>query len=292
MKIIHHRVPETTLRFDRYCSEHFAMLGSLKRSKKWIKDGHILLNQRKAETGRFLKNGDLITIKIPQSILEPWNAKLPVLYEDDFLAVVDKPPGMMVHSNEQKSLRNALLYALQTSSQADALVQPEPVHRLDRRTQGLILVAKTDGARKALAQMLEAHQIRKQYECLVVGKAVNGESHLLLDGKVAYSSWQVLKVTPSHFTGWISHLSVEIQTGRQHQIRRHLLDAGVPVLGDEMYCIGTPLRSKGLFLCSTLLQFEHPMTHQELHVQLPTPTKFEKRWEYEQKMIEKSHSQP
>ena len=283
-----HIVIEDGLRIDRYCSQHISELTSLKRAKKWVKQGSILLEGELVETSRFVEKGDCLTIIYPIQTAEIWKKKIEVLYEDDFLAVVYKPPGIPVSGNRFKTLRNALPSNLKGSSELDRLSRPEPVHRLDKKTQGLVLVAKTNHSRHLLGQIFEERRVEKEYQCLCLGALEDGESIEEIDGKSARTTWQVLSVQKSHFTGTISHLKVQIHTGRQHQIRKHLFWIEHPILGDNLYCFAHPLRSKGLYLFATSLRFTHPITMQVIDITLDCPEKIQRRILLEQRIVEDS----
>ena len=283
-----HIVVEDGLRIDRYCSQYISELTSLKRAKKWVKQGNILLEGTQVETSRFVRKGDCLTIIFPTQMAEFWKKEIEVIYEDEFLAVVYKPPGVPVSGNRFKTLRNALPSNVKGSSESDRLSRPEPVHRLDRKTQGLVLVAKTNHSRHLLGQMFQERNIEKEYQCLCLGTMENGESKEMIDGKSAHTIWQVLSVQKSHFTGSISHLKVQIHTGRQHQIRKHLFWKEHPILGDNLYCFDHSLRSKGLYLFATRLRFLHPMTSQVIDIIMDIPDKLQKRILLEQRMVEDS----
>ncbi len=286
MQQINCTVEHEGFRLARYCSKFIPQVSSLKRAKKWIKNGWITLNGKRAQSGWFVKKGDKINVSLPDEILPVWEHPLDVHWEDDHVAVVYKPAGMPVHSRERRSLRHTLGFALQPTSEIDALVQFEPVHRLDARTQGLMLISKTAKARAQLGLDFADHtSIHKMYQCLVVGTAIDGSSNSEIDGKSARTQWKVLGVYPSYFTEAVSLVEVQIFTGRTHQIRRHMLEAGTPVLGDDLYTIGRPLRNKGLFLCATQLGFTHPVSQEAIQVSVPTPHKLQKRLEFEAKYI-------
>jgi len=279
------QVCQDNVRFDRYCAEYISQLSSLQRAKKWIKEGNILLNGKTAETSRFLKKGDVLTITLPVSSINTWQTDIPVHFEDSHLAIVYKPAGIHVSGNHAKTLRKALPCNLTLSTQDDALPQPEPIHRIDRRTRGLIAVAKTNKARHKLGLLLEERKITKKYYALCLGTMTDGHSETSIDGKKAYTSWKVLSVHRSHFTSSISLVECTITTGRRHQIRRHTHAIGHPILGDDLYCIGAPLRSKGLFLFAHHLEFCHPITAQRLCVSLPIPDKIHRRIDYEKRCL-------
>lgn len=281
-----HQVCENGLRIDRYCALHLPEISSLNRAKKWIKQGNILLNGEKVETSRFVRTEDYLTINLPEQKSEIWKKDIRVIWEDEWLAVVYKPAGLPVSGNRLKTLRNALPSNLRSSKEQDRLPQPEPVHRLDIRTQGLVLVAKTNQSRHLLGELFQNRELEKEYQCLCIGRAEDGESRQEIDGKAAHSDWQVLSVIPSYFTGELSHLKVQIYTGRQHQIRKHLFWQKHPILGDDLYCFAHPLRSKGLFLFATRLSFSHPITRKKVEISLDIPEKITKRIQYEQRIFE------
>ena len=291
MQIINHIVKQEGHRLDRHCSKYFPQVSSLKRAKKWIKSGWITLNGKRAQTGWFVKIGDQIQLRLPLEVLPIWEKELNKFWEDESLAVIYKPAGMPVHSRDRRSLRHALGFALLPTNAIDALVQFEPVHRLDARTQGLMLIAKTAKARSQFGlDFAEHNKIVKVYQCLVVGELDDGETHQEIDGKPAHSRWTVLGVYNSAFTDKVSLVEVQIFTGRTHQIRKHMLAQGTPVLGDDLYTIGNPLRKKGLFLAATKLGFEHPMTKVQISVSLPTPEKFLQRLSYEAEYLKNKGS--
>ena len=282
MQVITHIVEQEGFRLDRHCAKFIPQVSSLKRAKKWIKCGWIVLNGKRAQTGWFVKVGDQIQLSLPDEVLPVWEKELEKLWEDEHVAVVYKPAGMPVHSQERRSLRHALGFALHAITEPDALMQFEPVHRLDARTQGLMLVAKTARARAQLGLDFADHQsIHKVYQCLVVGELTDGESHQPIDEKPAHSRWKVLGVYDSAFTERVSLVEVQIYTGRTHQIRKHMLAQGTPVLGDDLYTIGNPLRKKGLFLAATQIGFTHPITGVQICISVPTPDKFHQRLRYE-----------
>lgn len=281
-----HFVRENRQRFDRYCSLYLAEVSSLNRAKKWIKQGSILLNGERVETSRFVYEGDQITLQLPEIKSEIWKKEIKVIWEDEFLAVVYKPSGISVSGNQLKTLRNALPSNLKPSHEKDRLSQPEPVHRLDKRTQGLVLIAKTNQARHLLGDLFQNRKIAKEYQCLCLGEVENGESREEIDKKSAHTAWQVLSTIPSYFTDSLSHLKIQIFTGRQHQIRKHLFWKGHPILGDDLYCFPHPLRSKGLFLFATKLGLIHPISGQHIEFSLDVPDKITKRIQLEQRIFQ------
>lgn len=207
-----------------------------------------------------------------------------MLYEDDQLAIVNKPAGLPTSGNQFRTLENALIDQLKPSGAEDAMGWPKPVHRLDAPTSGLVIFAKTLSARIALGSMLEKKKIRKTYQAIVMGRPpASGSLDSPVNGQQAYTDFRLLKTVPSLKSGSLSLLELEPHTGRTHQLRIQLSDAGFPILGDPLY--GSPgaiLKGKGLFLCAVALRLEHPGSKAPLEVSIPAPKKFESRLQGEQ----------
>jgi len=238
---------------------------------------------------------------------------LRVVYEDDNLSVIDKPAGMMVHAGagatDAGTLVNALLHRYRTLSGTGGELRPGIVHRLDKQTSGLIIVARNDSAHARLAAMFSGRQIRKTYLALVYGELKQDRGTIdapiardrqrrtrmttrrHADARHAVSHYTVLRRIRSRF-GAFTLVSVRIETGRTHQIRVHLASLGHPVVGDTLY--GAPARivveasgpRKGEpeaeslalnrnFLHAAELEFAHPMTGQPLHCHASLPQELE-----------------
>jgi len=196
-----------------------------------------------------------------------------IIYEDEDLAVIDKPEGLTTMGGVKRNNVEAILpFILYPPQNPDRL--PQPIHRLDRRTSGLLLVAKTQHAMKQLSRAFQNRQVHKMYTALVFGSMANsnGVIDYPIDGKDAVSHWRVLQETTS-----LTLLQVKPETGRTHQIRCHLSYClGTPIVGDNKYDKGRfkEYRASGLFLCSSSVTFEHPTTNQEMTFSIPIPTKF------------------
>ncbi|HEX4007747.1 MAG TPA: RluA family pseudouridine synthase [Acidobacteriaceae bacterium] len=237
---------------------------------------------------------------------------LRVVFEDDDLSVIDKPAGMMVHAGagatEKGTLVNALLHRYRTLSGTGGELRPGIVHRLDKQTSGLIIVARNDAAHARLAAMFSGRQIRKTYLALVHGalKQDHGTINAPIardvvrrtrmttrresDARSAVSHYTVLRRIRSRF-GAFTLLSVRIETGRTHQIRVHLASIGHPVVGDTLYgaparIVETGERRKGEpeaeslaldrnFLHAAELEFAHPTSGEPQHFQAPLPQELE-----------------
>lgn len=263
-----------------------------------------------------LRGGETAEV-LGDPVLKPLKAfaeeiPLHVVYEDDDLSVIDKPAGMMVHAGagaaEAGTLVNALLYRYSTLSQTSGELRPGIVHRLDKQTSGLIIVARNDAAHARLAEMFSGRRIRKTYIALVHGSVKQDKG--TMNAPIARDVLRRTRMTTrreegarsavSHYTvlrridsrlGRFTLVSVRIETGRTHQIRVHLSSIGHPVVGDTLY--GAPARiveaverrksdpepeSMALernFLHAAELEFEHPRTGKPLHLEAPLPPELE-----------------
>ncbi len=278
---------------------------SLSRSQvqRLIEEGKVRVNNTVPKAGCRLRGGDTVVLRQDEPKLyhvHPENIPLSIVYEDAFLVVVDKPAGMVVHpaaGNFQGTLVNALLHHCTDLSGIGGVLRPGIVHRLDKDTSGLIVVAKSDRAHQALAEQFKEHRVEKTYNALVLGD-MEGEEGVVdspvgrhpVDrkkmstksrrGKEALTRWRV-----KERYGILTLLDVRIETGRTHQIRVHLHSIGHPVLGDNVY--GNSARRLQLFqdtilrsklkgmkrqaLHASRLGFYHPMTrrYQEFSSHLP-----------------------
>lgn len=259
---------------------------SRKGVKKAIKRGELRLNGEVIQGGAWLEPGDTITWVDPEN--KPPKAyplKLTVVFEDDFIAVIEKPAGISVSGNHFKTIYNALGDNLKPSSELDALPWPLPTHRLDNQTRGLLIIAKTPKARIQIGKDFEEKKIKKSYHALVVGKPhKEGEVNMPIAGKVANSSYNLIEFTPACKGDYLSLLQLFPHTGRTHQLRIHCAALGTPILGDALYgSEGTILKNKGLFLAATGLVFRHPATKEIISFKLEIPEKFKSRIAYEKR---------
>lgn len=275
------------VRFSEYAIGLFPALPSRNSVKKAIKSGALRIDGEKAETASWIKPGQEIALyELEQSIPKAYHTSVPVvvLYEDDQLAIVNKPAGLSTSGNQFRTLENALIHRLQPSSAEDALGWPKPVHRLDAPTSGLVILAKTLSARIVLGNMFEKKEICKTYQAVVIGSPpAQGILDSPVNGQQAYTEFRLLKTIPSLRSGSLSLLELEPRTGRTHQLRIQLSQAGHPILGDSLY--GNPgavLKGKGLFLCAVSLRFEHPVLKTPLQLSIPAPQKFKNRLQSEQ----------
>ena len=269
-------------RLSDYLCGKFQQLPSRKSVKKAIRNERIIHNGQIATTGIWVKLGDKINlIAAENKPRTPFQRSLKVIYEDDFLAIVNKPAGLVTSGNRFKTLENALPQNLTTSPLPDAWHYPKPVHRLDSATRGLIIVSKASKAHILLSAMFEKRAVKKVYHAVVVGKtpekglitkpvAAAGESET-----DAVTEFKTISSTLSLRNGHLSLVQLMPHTGRTHQLRIHLADLGHPIVGDTLYGKkGKTLLHKGLFLAATQLRFTHPIHKKVIDCSIEIPNKF------------------
>jgi RluA family pseudouridine synthase len=275
----HHVVPDpipptaVSHRMTNYAHAVFPTLNTVTRARKLIKRGFILLNGQTVETSRMVKPNDVLSIDVKalnkqeQEKAIVYKLNIPVLYEDNHLAIVDKPAGIVTNGDRKRSLEHALSFNLTASTELDALVVPQPVHRLDLMTGGLVCVAKTRLARRQLGHEFEHRRVHKRYRAIVVGyvKDETGTCTTPIDNKQASTLWKVVSRTRSLHTEWITTLDLWPNTGRKHQLRIHCAnEMGHPIVGDKTYTLdqSTLCHKKGMFLRALELSFENVMMQQ------------------------------
>ena len=292
MKIVKktHTVPHgiEKSRLDKYVLDAFDIFHTRKSVRKAIKRGEIRVNEEISEPFKRIEPGEkLQVIYMPENKPKAFKLPLRIIYEDDWLAIIEKPPGYPVNGNKYKTIENALQYNLEDSPLPDALKWPRPVHRLDSNTGGLLLVAKTSGAQVDLGRQFQERTIQKRYRAIVIGKLENyGTIKENLDGRETITHFSAVQHIPSLRNKCLTLLDLWPVTGRQHQIRRHLLNLGFPVLGDKIYGKeGTILTGKGLFLWAVEISFLHPGMKWIIKSQVKEADKFqsmlareERRW--------------
>lgn len=286
---------EEEKRIDVYLAGQEELSLTRSRVQNLIQTGMVQVNERPVKANYKVKKGDKITITIPppeELIVEAENIPLAIVYEDSDIIVVNKPQGMVVHpanGNYSGTLVNALLAHCQDLSGIGGVTRPGIVHRLDKDTSGLLVVAKNDFAHLHLSQQIKDRLVKKQYLTLVYGnlKVDQGTINAPIGrhpvdrkkmavvfrlGRTAITHYQVLKRY-----GDYTYLQVDLETGRTHQIRVHLSYIGHPIVGDPVY---TSAKNKfnlpGQFLHSHQLIFTHPRFGQRLEFTAPLPEKMEK----------------
>ncbi len=232
-----------------------------------------------ASTATFIKGGETICLSIPEKASPQKKLIFPlqVLYEDEYLAAVRKPAGILVSGNRFKTIARALPQNLRLSTLRDATV-PQPVHRLDYATTGILLAGKTSGSIRTLNKMFEEKKIEKTYYAVAIGEMhESGKITDSIDGKVAHSEYAVKASVPSDRFGQLNLVRLVPKTGRRHQLRKHLSGIDNPILGDATY--GSEpliLKGKGLYLHAFSLEFVHPFTQQKVELKAELPEKFRK----------------
>lgn len=283
----------TPIRFNVYCEEFVTAIPSRKGVKKAIKKGELRLNSEVVPGGTWLSEKDVITF-LDLELTPPkiYDLELEILFEDEDIAVINKPAGISVSGNQYKTIQNALGYNLKKSNRIDALNWALPVHRLDNQTSGLLLIAKTKLARKNLGLAFENKTIEKTYQAVVIGSSPeNGIIDDPIEEKKSISTFIKLKSVKSLRNNFLSLLELKPKTGRTHQLRIHCSSIDLPILGDKLYGKeGLILKHKGLFLAAVSITFSHPRTNKTVSITIPTPYKFLKRMENEANRFEKFHS--
>mgnify|MGYP001063033002 CR=1 FL=1 len=200
---------------------------------------------------------------------------LNILYEDDTLAVIEKPAGIAVSGNRFLTVAHALRHNLQESKASDS-VFAQPVHRLDYPTTGVLLVGKTSSTIIKLNQLFETKQIQKVYYAVTIGAMEPwGRVVAPIDGKASVSDFEVEQTIVSKRFNHLNLVKLRPKTGRRHQLRVHMASIGNPILGDSDYGkAGLMLKGRGLYLHAYSLEFVHPRTQANVKVTSDLPKKF------------------
>ncbi|MCY7040414.1 RluA family pseudouridine synthase [Streptococcus sanguinis] len=275
-----------------------AELTDLSRSlaNEQIKDGLILVNGQAKKAKYAVKEGDVISYELPEpEVVEyvPEDIPLEIVYQDEDVAVVNKPQGMVVHpsaGHTSGTLVNALMYHIKDLSGINGVLRPGIVHRIDKDTSGLLMIAKNDQAHVALAAELKDKKSLRKYWAIVHGNLPNdrgvietpiGRSEkdrkkqaVTAKGKPALTRFQVLE----RF-GDYTLVELQLETGRTHQIRVHMAYIGHPVAGDEVYGPRKTLKGHGQFLHARTLGFTHPRTGEVLEFTAEAPAIFQETLE-------------
>ena len=277
--------------FDYVCVHLSGVFPSKNGVKKAFKDELILLNGKVALSCEWLAEGDKVEVKAQDlGAFKIFPLKLEVLFEDAFMAVIHKPAGFPVSGNYYKTIQNALPYNLSVSKEQDALILPRPVHRLDKLTSGLLLVAKTRSAQINLGQQFENQQISKTYVALVKGK-LEGEGVLdsSIEQQKAKTFYKSVRVEQSLSYADVSMVELHPKTGRTHQLRIHMAEIGHPIVGDAVYDSEKVLKGKGLFLTACKVSFIHPVSLLNQTFEISLPSKFDAFLKREKRRWNKFH---
>ena len=279
------------LRLDKWLAEQDLNL-TRTALQGLIENGSVLVNNKKIAKNYKQRNADIITISIPEpEKLDVIAEDIPIeiVYEDDHLLVVNKPKGMVVHpavGNYNGTLVNALLYCCEGKlSSINGVIRPGIVHRIDKNTSGLLIVAKNDKAHLGLSEQIKAHSFTREYESIVWGhfKDNNGTIDLPIgrshfDRKKMCVTERNSKNAITHYEviadyRQYTHLRIRLETGRTHQIRVHMSYVGHPVLGDDVY--GKAYKGiDGQCLHAKKIGFIHPITEEYMEFDSPLPDYF------------------
>jgi 23S rRNA pseudouridine1911/1915/1917 synthase len=265
---------------------------SRSQAQSWIKEDLVTVNSTKVKNKYTVQEGDVIEWSIPEPEemkIEAENIPLEIIYEDADIAVVNKPRGMVVHpSNGHQSgtMVHALLYHLKDLSGINGTMRPGIVHRIDKDTSGLLVVAKHDKAHQKLTDMLKEHDIERKYRAIVhgvidhefgtieapIGRDTNDRQKMAVveNGKPAVTHFEVLERF-EEFT----YIECKLETGRTHQIRVHMQYIGYPLAGDPKYGPRRTLDIDGQALHAAVLGFNHPISGEWMQFEAPVPDVFQ-----------------
>ncbi len=276
---------DSELRIDKYLSEHTSKSRNL--IIKMIEDGLILVNSKKTKPSYKLKENDVVEVKeIKEATFAPQNIPLDIYYEDDHIIIINKQTGLVVHpgsGNNDNTLVNALLYHTDTLSDVNGQVRRGIVHRLDKDTSGLMIVAKTNKAHEILVDNFKNNKIKREYTALLtgvfahntaeinapIGRDTKNRKKFIVTSINSKKAITKLKVITRYQNFTLAKLSLE--TGRTHQIRVHMNYVGHPIYNDPIY---TSKKSDkfGQYLHSSKIEFNHPITQNPMSFSSPLPT--------------------
>ncbi|MDR0614558.1 MAG: RluA family pseudouridine synthase [Lactobacillales bacterium] len=291
MEKINFVIKDETGRIDKILAKRLE--NSRSQIQSWLKNGQVKVNDVIIKPNYKVVANDKVEIALPKaSILnvQSENLSIDIVYEDCDVVVVNKSQGMVVHpsaGHATGTLVNALLYHIDNLSSLNDIVRPGIVHRIDKDTSGLLMVAKNDMAHQALAEQLKNHTSLRKYVALVHGdfshnagkieapiarsKENRKKQAVVANGRSAITYFKVLE----RFSDYML-VELQLETGRTHQIRAHMAYVGHPIAGDPTYGPRKTLKGNGQFLHAQVLGFKHPKTGQLLSFTAPLPDIFEK----------------
>ena len=282
------RVEKNNIRLDSYLKDELDI--SRSKVQKLIKDGRVLVNQKEESSNYLVKENDVIQVSDDLSFeihIEPQETPIDVVYEDEYLLIVNKKSGMVVHpapGNYSGTLVNALMGRFQLSNKDN--IRPGIVHRIDKDTSGLLVVAKTDEVHDKLSEMIKNKEVERIYIALVEG-VINHETGTI-DAPIGRDivNRQKMMVTDINSKDAITHFRVlkryndktliecKLETGRTHQIRVHMAYINHPIVNDPVYGKSKKTTPFGQMLHSKSIRFIHPITKKELYFESELPREF------------------
>lgn len=284
---------DSNQRLDLYLSEEVFKDKSRSYIQTQIKKGIIKVNDTLVKTGYMLKQDDVLTIEdivVEKLDLTPVNLHLDIVYQDDDLAVINKPQGLVVHpasSYKGVTLVHGLLHQIKNLSDINGVIRPGIVHRIDKDTSGLLVIAKNDQTHQLLSDMLKAHEIKRTYLAVVykpfsetkavinapIGRSPKHRIKMAIvnDGRPAVTHFEVLDQNDD-----FALVRCELETGRTHQIRVHMAYINHPIVGDPIYGPKKVYGNTGQYLHAYQLAFMHPIKKEYMTFHVDIPEEFKK----------------
>ena len=264
--------------------------------KKLLEDGNILVNNKNEKSGYMIKENDKITLNLPDVKpieARPEDIKLNIIYEDDDIIIVDKEKGMVVHpanGNYTGTMVNSLMYSHKGSlSSINGVIRPGIVHRIDKDTSGILVVAKNDNAHKKLSEQFKIHSIKRKYVALVkgiikedkldinlpIGRSSKDRKKMAVTYKNSKEAITHIAVLKRFYNSNVTFIEASLETGRTHQIRVHMSYIGHPLVGDEVYGKkDSKFKVEGQMLHARLLGFIHPTKNEYVEFTSDIPKEF------------------
>ena len=283
---------DAKMRLDKYLAAYEESL-SRSRIQSLVEEGQVRVNGNVQKANYKVKANDAIVLEVEDDReleVEPENIPLDIRYEDGDVIVINKPKGMVVHpanGNQNGTLVNALLYHCKDLSGINGVLRPGIVHRIDKDTTGLLIVAKNDMAHTSLSKQLQTKTVNRLYYALVhgviphdfgtidapIGRDVNDRQKMAVtatNSKDARTHFKVIERFKEY-----TLVECRLETGRTHQIRVHMQYIGHPVVGDEKYSYRKTMKTGGQLLHAHQLTFVHPRTNETMTIEAPLPAQFE-----------------
>ena len=290
--IIINEIEQDSIRLDKLLTNELSEV-SRTQIQEWISGGYVLVNGKTEKASYKVKSTDQVEVNRPANVdmdVVAENIPLDVVYEDRDVIVINKPSGMIVHPSagiNSGTLVNALLYHCKDLSGINGVNRPGIVHRIDKETSGLLVVAKNDNAHRVLSEQLKDHTMSRRYIALVHGSIPH--EHGKIDAPIGRDSKdrQKMAVTRTNSKNAVTNFKVigryddfclvecRLETGRTHQIRVHLNYIGYPVFGDPKYGFRRDDVTNGQFLHAKILGFIHPTTNEYMEFDSELPEFFE-----------------